>query len=31
MELEVIEPDLFRAFAPDGGAAYGRAILKSLL
>jgi glutathione synthase/RimK-type ligase-like ATP-grasp enzyme len=31
MELEVIEPDLFLAFAPDGGAAYGRAILKSLL
>ena len=29
MELEVIEPDLFLAFAPDGGAAYGRAILKS--
>ncbi len=31
MELEVIEPDLFLAFAPDGGAAYGRAILKSFL
>jgi len=31
MELEAIEPDLFLAFAPDGGAAYGRAILKSFL
>jgi hypothetical protein len=31
MELEVIEPDLFLAFAPDGGAAYGRAVLKSFL
>ncbi len=31
MELEVIEPDLFLAFAADGGAAYGRAILKSFL
>jgi glutathione synthase/RimK-type ligase-like ATP-grasp enzyme len=29
MELEVIEPDLFLAFALDGGAAYGRAVLKS--
>lgn len=31
MELEVIEPDLFLAFAADGGAAYGRAVLKSFL
>ena len=31
MELEVIEPDLFLAFAPDSGAAYGRAILKLFL
>lgn len=31
MELEVIEPDLFLAFAPDGGSAYGRAILRGLI
>ncbi len=31
MELEVIEPDLFLAFAPDGGAAYGRAVLRPFL
>lgn len=30
MELEVIEPDLFLAFAPDGGAAYGRAVLSAV-
>lgn len=31
MELEVIEPDLFLAFAPDGGAAYGRAVMRPFL
>jgi len=31
MELEVIEPDLFLGFAPDGGAAYGHRVLKSFL
>lgn len=31
MELEAIEPDLFLAFAPDGGDAYGRAVLKDLI
>jgi hypothetical protein len=30
MELEIIEPDLFLAFAPDGGSAYAKAILRGL-